>query len=279
MSRGTVRRGLPPSAGNIPIPADRRFRRSDGRPAKPLTWNAWFKRAGWWAGGGMVVLAVALWAGSALLNAAAFNVSRVAVRGNARVTTPQVLKTLEGILSENILRVDLERYRARLLESPWIGDAELWRVLPSTVQVRIVERTPLAIARLRGQLYLVAADGTVLDAFGPAYQEIDLPIVDGALAPGPNGPVADAERMQLVERLFTELATDEAWFRRVSQVDVSHERNAVLLIDGEPASLIVGDRDFLARLRVYEETKAGLQDQREVKEHYDLRFGNRVWVK
>ena len=279
MSRGPVRRGLPPSAGNIPVPADRRFRRSDVRPSRPLTWEAWLKRAGWWAGGGLVVLAVALWAGSSLLNAAAFNVSRVGVRGNVRVSTDQVLKTLDGIHAENILRVDLESYRQRLLKSPWIGDAELWRVLPSTVQVRIVERTPLAIARLRGQLFLVAADGVVLDEFGPAYKEFDLPIVDGALTAGPNRAVADPERMQLVQRLLAELATDDAWFRRVSQIDVSHPRNAILLIEDEPASLILGDRDFLARLRVYEEAKVGLQDQRPVKEHYDLRFGDRIWVK
>lgn len=279
MKRGPVRRGLPPSAGNIPVPADRRFRRSDVRPSRPLTWQAWLRRAGWWAGGAVLVLAVALWAGSSLINAAAFNVSRIGVRGNVRVSSDQVIKALDGIHAENILRADLERYRQRLLQSPWIGDAELWRVLPSTVQVRIVERTPLAIARLRSQLFLVAADGVVLDEFGPAYKEFDLPIVDGALTAGPDKPVADQERMQLVQRLFAELSADEAWFRRVSQVDVSHPRNAIVLIDDEPASLILGDRDFLARLRVYEETKAGLQDQRAVKEHYDLRFGARVWVK
>ena len=63
--------------------------------------------------------------------------------------------------------------------SPWVEQAVLRRVLPSTVEVVIRERTPMAIGRIRGDLYLVDEEGLVIDEFGPNYAQFDLPIVDG----------------------------------------------------------------------------------------------------
>jgi cell division septal protein FtsQ len=275
----SIRRGLPPAAGAIPVPADRRFRRPDNRPVR-ATWRRFLtRRAAWWTGGFALAVAATVWAGTELLSAAALNIDRVVVRGNSRVTAAEIEQRLEGIRGENILRADLEGYRARLLALPWIGGVEVRRLLPSTLQVRVAERRPLAIARHRTQLYLASADGVVLDRFGPAYQEFDLPIVDGAMRDGESGPVLDAERMALVGRLFDELTTRPDVFARLSQVDVRDVRNAVVLLDGEPAELRLGDREFLARIRRYEEAAPALRDQRPVTEYYDLRFGDFIWVK
>ena len=45
-----------------------------------------------------------------------------------------------GCAAPNILTADLPGYRRRLLESPWVADAALRRVLPSTVEVFVSER-------------------------------------------------------------------------------------------------------------------------------------------
>jgi cell division septal protein FtsQ len=201
------------------------------------------------------------------------------VRGNARVSIEEIDSRLEGMRGQNILHVDLEQFRVKLLESPWVQSAELWRVLPSTVHVRIVERTPLAVARLRGQLYLVDAEGVIIDSYGPRYRDFDLPVVDGLMTDAPGGPVIDPERIRLVERVFHDVSVRADLFRRMSQLDVSNPRNAVVLLDREPAELRLGDRDFLQRLERWEETAPRLREQRQVVEYFDLRFGDRIWVK
>jgi cell division septal protein FtsQ len=274
------RKGLPSAAAaGIPVPADRRFRRSEVRPGRRRNWRAWLGRFARWTVAAGAVLLLGLWAGGALLDASALRVANVMVQGNARVPAAELADSLDGLRGENILLADLEHFRLRLLGSPWIERAELWRVLPSTVHVKLVERTPLAVARHRGQLFLVDRHGVLIDRFGPAYQDLDLPIVDGLIQDGRKGMEIRLEGLGLVERLFAEFAARPDLFGRISQVDVSDPRNAVLLLDGEAAELRLGDRDFLARMRVYEETAPALRAQREVNEYFDLRYGDRYWVK
>jgi cell division protein FtsQ len=274
-----IRRGLPPAAGNLPFPADKRFRRSDHRQGRRRNWRRLIVRAAGFGGASLAVLIVVVWIGHALVNAAVLRIDHVVVRGNARLGGDEVDTRLEGLRGQSILRVDLEQYRLRLLETPWVESAELWRVLPSTVQVRIVERTPLAVARLRGQLFLVDAAGFIIDSFGPRYGDLDLPVVDGLLTHTASGPTTDAARIALVQRVFREVSARPELFRRMSQLDVSNPHNAVVLLKGEPAELRLGDRDFLKRLQQYEETVPRLKEQRAVLEYYDLRFGDRMWVK
>jgi cell division septal protein FtsQ len=82
-----------------------------------------------------------------------------------------------------------------------------------------------------------------------------------------------------VQRVFHELSARPELFRSLSQLDVSDPRNAIVLLEGEPAELRLGDRDFVQRLERYRETAPALREQRQVVEYYDLRFGNRIWVK
>jgi cell division septal protein FtsQ len=278
-ARGPGRRGLPPAAAGIPAPADRRFRRADVRQGRRRPWRSLAIRAAWLGGGALAALVLAAWLGSTFLNAAVLRVDRVVVRGHAQLSVADVEARLDGIRNESILTVDLERYRLRLLESPWVASADLWRVLPSTVQVRVVERTPLAIARLHGQLYLVDEAGVIIDSLRPQYRQFDLPVVDGLVTLTATGASVDPGRIQLVQRLFRDVSVREDLFRRISQVDVSDAHNAIVLIEGEPAELRLGDRQFLERLQRYEELAPAVRDQRVVKEYYELRFDDRIWVK
>ena len=277
MSRSASRRGLPPAAAAIPAPADKRFRRSEVRQGRRRSGRTLLRRGVWWGAGALIMLAIAAWIGSTLADASALRVDRLDVRGNRQVSAAEVDARLDGIRGESVLRVDLEKYRAKLLESKWISSAELWRVLPSTVQVRIVERVPLAVARSRGQLFLVDDSG-VIDTFGPQYRQFDVPIVDGLIPAAEAGERVDPARVQLVRRLFAEVSTRDDLFQRISQVDVADARNAVVLLDGEPAALHLGDREFLSRLERYLEIEPQLRESPPV-EYYKLQFGDRVWVK
>lgn len=281
MSRtpGVARRGLPPAAAGLPVPTDKRFRRSDVRTGRRRNWRRLLFRAAWLGGGALVAVALIAWLGSVLVAAPVLKVDRLVVGGNVRVSTAEVESRLQGIRGESVLKVDLEQYRLRLLESRWVSSAELWRVLPSTVQVRITERTPLAVARLHGQLYLVDANGVIIDSFGPQYAQFDLPIVDGLITDASNGGVVDPARIHLVQRLFREVSAKPDLFRRLSQVDVSDSRNAIVLLEGEPVRLMLGDRDFLGRILRYQAAAPTLRDQVQIGDYYDLRFGDRVFVK
>jgi cell division septal protein FtsQ len=220
----------------------------------------------------VVTIGLIAWAATGLMDASMFRIDRVVVQGNHRLASGEVRALLDGINDQSIFRVDLEEFRTRLLDSPWVADAELWRMLPSTVEVHVTERAPLAIARLNRQVYLIDATGVIIDSAGPQYREFDLPIVDGLLTDGTTGAQADPRRIQLVARLLTDLASRDDLLKRVSQVDVSDPKNAVVLLDGEPARLFLGDREFLARLQRYEEAAPTVREHVKASDYYDLRF-------
>ncbi len=220
----------------------------------------------------VIMVGLIAWAAMGLMDASMFRIDRVVVEGNHRLAAGEVRALLDGINDQSIFRVDLEEFRTRLLDSPWVADAVLWRVFPSTVEVRVTERAPVAIARLNRQVYLVDSTGVIIDSAGPQYREFDLPIVDGLLTDGTDGTQADPRRIQLVERLLADLAARDDLLKRVSQVDVSDPKNAVVLLDGEPARLFLGDREFLARLQRYEEAAPTVREHVKASDYYDLRF-------
>lgn len=279
MSRRPSRRGLPPAASGVSAPADRRFRRPDVRPGTRKRLSQLALRLARIAVVIAVTIAAGTWAARALLGSSLLTVRHIVVHGNNRLSAPDVEALLAGIRSERILNIDFEAYRKRVMDSPWVADVSMRRVLPSTVELRLVERVPMAIARLGPQLYLVDNAGVIMDEFGPQYRDFDLPIVDGLVATSRGGPVADTDRVHLAGRFFDALGARPDLRRRVSQIDVSNARDLVAILDSEPAALHLGDARFVERLTTYFEISQALHDQFSDLDYVDLRFDERVYVR
>ena len=279
MSRASARRGLPPAASGVAAPADRRFRRPDVRPGtrKQIGLFIWrIARVGLVVG---ATLMAGTWGARALLESSLLTVKHITVYGNSRLSTQEVEALLHGLRSERILNVDFGAYRKRVMDSPWVADVSIRRVLPSTVVLRVVERVPMAVARLGPQLYLVDSTGAIMDEFSPQYREFDLPIVDGLVAASRSGPVTDAARVLLTGRFIDALASRPDLRKRVSQVDVSNARDLVAILDNGPEALHLGDARFVERLTTYFEISQTLHEQFSELDYVDLRFDERVYVR
>ena len=271
------RRGLPPASAGIPAPADKRFRRSDARPKRKRSWRVVAGRWAVLAGIVAVVVAVLVWGVNAFMDAGGFRIKHVAVNGTVHLSHSEVRALVDGIEGQSMFRVNLEEYRLRVLDNRWVGAVTLRRLFPSTVDIVVSERTPLALGRFHGELYLVDATGTIIDTAGPQYKEFDLPIIDGLLTDVSKGGASDPRRADLAARLLADLAPRADLRRRLSQVDVSDPRNAIVLLDGEPAKLYLGDAKFLERLQLYEEAQAGIREHVPAIDYFELRF-DRVFV-
>jgi cell division protein FtsQ len=191
-----------------------------------------------------------------------------------------VLALLDGLRGRNILAVDLDEWQARLLASPWVEAAHLRRVLPAGIDVALHERQPIGIGRLAGLLYLVDATGVVIDEYGPNYADLDLPLIDG-LAGRPSEAVSaiDEARAQLAARLLAAVERRPDIARRVSQIDVSDAHDAVVMLEGDPAALRLGEDDFVNRIQQYLDVAAALRERVAEIDYVDLRFDERVYVR
>jgi cell division septal protein FtsQ len=217
---------------------------------------------------------------AAVTRAATFRVTRIVVRGNSRLSTGEVLAMLSALRDRSVLTANLGQTRARLLESPWVQEAVLRRVLPSTVEVTLVERRPIGLCRIGSRLYLVDGRGTVIDEHGPLYADLDLPVIDGLVtAPRDGAPLIDEARAELAARLLAAVSSRPDLARRVSQIDVRDVYDAVVILDGDTALLHVGDSQFLERLQSYVELAPALHARVPDIDYVDLRFDERVYVR
>lgn len=265
----------------VSAPSDRRFRRAHVTPARKqrffgLSWSK--------AGRATVLLAFALYVGYRatrdLLNAEALTITRITVNGNSRLSKGEVVALLDGIRGANMLTVDIESWRQKLLASPWVADAAIRRVLPGTVNVVISERQPMGIGRVNDDLYLIDVRGGIIDQFGPNYAEFDLPVIDGlAGAPRDNGALIDEARAALAARVLSALQARPALAKRVSEIDVSDVRDAVLILKGDTAMVRVGAEQFAERLQSYLDLAPALRERVAGIDYVDLRFDERVYVR
>lgn len=112
---------------------------------------------------------------------AGFAVKRVEIKGLSRMERLPVYSVALDQNSMAMPLVDLEGTRAQLLRFGWVEDARVYRRLPDTLVVDIVERKPAAIWQHNQQLTLIDQNGVLLE---PVKLDAmpDLPLVIGPSA-------------------------------------------------------------------------------------------------
>ncbi len=262
----------------VTLAADRRFLRAQVKPGRRhAPWRTWLRLA-------MVLVAavattgLVAWGAVVVLSAPMLRVAQIEVSGIQHLSKGDVLALVDGLRGQNILRVRLDDYRHRVLASPWVADATIGRSLPATIVVRVVERRPMAIGRVGEDLFLVDEHGDEIDEYGPRYAGFDLPIIDGLVRGAAQEAGANERRVLLASNLMRAVRTRPDLARRISQVDVSDPRDAVVLIDQDTARVRLGDERFLERLQSYVDLAQTLHAQVPAIDYVDLRFGERVYV-
>ena len=263
----------------IQLPTDARFRRARIRPPRRRRAVVVIRGVVHGLLLGAVVASGIRWGPAILTRSPHLRIDTVAVQGNRHLSSGEVAALLGPLQGVSILTADLDVHRERLLTSGWVKAAALRRLLPSTVEVTVEEREPVGLARVGALLYLIDDTGTVIDEYGPAVAGFRLPIIDGLAPRRARGGDLDRARARLVARLTAALGARPDLAARVSQIDVADARDAVVLLNDDPALLHLGQAHFVERLDRYLELAPILQERVQELDYVDLRFGRRVYVR
>ena len=265
----------------VAAPSDRRFRRAHLKPSRKRgRWQAFVKPLAGYAVLVALVGYATYRASSVAAGARVLQVDAIVVHGNERLSNGEVNAILNGLRGENIVSTDLDRWRRRLMASPWVRDAALRRSLPSTIDVVIRERQPIGVGRIAGEMYLVDDRGVIIDQYGPQYADLDLPIIDGLGAAPHDAPtLTDEARADLAARVIAAVKSKSKLASRLSQVDVSDLHNASVILTGDPTVIQLGEDQFAQRLQGYLDLAPALHERVADIDSVDLRFGDRIYVR
>lgn len=148
-----------------------------------------------WAGGivlGSLVAGLAAW--GVAVKSPLFAVREIRVEGNVRLAAEEVIREAGVREGSNLLTLSVAGAVRAVEGNPWVARLQVERELPSTLVLRVEERTPIAWVGNRAGGVIVAADGTVL---ARREEPRRLAVVDGTPAALSVGDRASALGEQL----------------------------------------------------------------------------------
>ena len=159
-----------------------------------------------------------------------FGAERVEVTG-ARLLAPHEVLRASGVRVGTNVWSDPAPFVAALRRNPAVADAQVVRVLPRTLRIRVTEKTPAALV-LAGTLRPATADGEVLSV-DPAREQIDLPLLDGRVRTDARGRVTDVDVRAALAEAGRLAELEPALMARVSELRPA--RGEIRLVLGRPA--------------------------------------------
>jgi len=110
-----------------------------------------------------------------------FAVKNIRVEGTVKRTPEQVAEAAGLAIGMNVFSLDLVNARRRLLQDPWIANAEVERKLPSTLTITVTEREAAAVVAVDSDLYLCTHEGELFKKL-EADDPIGLIVINGLTA-------------------------------------------------------------------------------------------------
>lgn len=97
-----------------------------------------------------------------LLRFAGFGIDEVVLTGHKQTADRDIFEALDLVNARSLASLDTGGVRRRLERLPWIASAEIMRIWPNRLEVRVKERRPMAVWRVGGREHLIDETGRVL---------------------------------------------------------------------------------------------------------------------
>jgi len=245
------------------------------KAAGGLRWRLWLELAALGAAG--VIAAIAgLKVHELALTDPQFTLSRdrkhsLDIQGLQYASSARVARVFAPDFEHSVFAVPLAERRRRLLAVDWVEDASVSRIWPSSLEVRIRERKPLAFVLFRSGVLLIDAHGVLLEP--PPQAQFTFPVLSGIRESETESQ--RRERVRCLLRVEEELGSA---FQDVSEVNAADPDNIriVAQVNHGTAELILGDRHLAARYRNFLKHFSEIRKTSPGAKTFDLRLDDRI---
>jgi hypothetical protein len=201
----------------------------------------------------------------------AFVLKNIVVTGAHKTDADQV-KSLIFATQRNTIQLDLRQIQIQLETQPWVQSTILWRELPGTIHVHIIERKPVAIVST-GHLYLVDPAGRVIEPLEQASEYASLPVITG---------VTDAQNQAQIRcglDFVEAVSADPNILHQISEFHYYDKYNTIVYMKGYPFGLLVAKDGILPMIRKFANYSGFMKDNFSAQKLIDLRYDGQIVVK
>jgi cell division protein FtsQ len=206
-------------------------------------------------------------------------VTRVTLQGNRIVEANELFQLAQVKRGSLIYDVDLTAIQKNLLSQCYIKEATVERNLPSTIQLTVVERSPIALVNRTDIVYL-DEDGVILP-HSISKALFDLPVLSGVKI-GPTvtygSVIRDANALQALRVLKAAKFVNSELYHLISEIQIRNDSDMVLYTAEGGVPVIFGEgniADKLVRLDAF--WNQVLQERGLHKLQYvDLRYDDQI---
>jgi len=203
----------------------------------------------------------------------------IEISGLGNVTRAQVMEVMGGDIGRNIFFVPLDQRQQQLEQIAWVKSASVMRFVPNRLKIEIQERTPEAFARVGSRIFLIDADGMLMELPVFGRKKFSFPVILGMNLAEPQS--TRAARMKIYNQLLSQLDSGGAHYSQdLSEVDLSDPDDVKILANDPGGEVLVhlGSSDFLDRFKIYTSHVREWRQQFSRLDSVDLRYEHQIIV-
>jgi cell division protein FtsQ len=209
-------------------------------------------------------------------------VAHVTLEGNRIVEANELFQLAQVKRGSLIYDLDLKAIQRNLQSQCYIKEATVERNLPSTIQLTVVERTPIALVNRPDIVYL-DEDGVILP-HSISKALFDLPVLSGLKLGGTisyGSVIHDPNALEALQILDAAKMVNSELYHLISEIQVRGDSDMVLYTAEGGVPVIFGDGNIADKLVRLEAFWSQVIQERGLKnlEYVDLRYDDQVVVR
>lgn len=207
-----------------------------------------------------------------------FTIREVTIEGAEHLEKERIIESAGIRPGENIFRANLAGAAEQLRKEFTAEDFTVFRKLPDTIVIRVLERRPVALINV-GKLVGVDAKGVPLPHIGADMVE-SLPIITGVQSLSALADPAAKKRLQAGLRLLEAISRQAPGVqKRISEINVSNSSTMGISLIDTGLEVIIGENGWTEKLPNLEKVVGQVTARMDSVRAVDMRFGEKIFIR
>ena len=104
-----------------------------------------------------------VWGLNSFYNSKYFKVKSIDIQGSTHYKDEKIISLIPEVIGANIFEINKKKDEETIRELNWVKEAELRKMFPDKVIIKVVERKPFLIIVYKDKYFLMDSEGVVLD--------------------------------------------------------------------------------------------------------------------